>query len=97
MKLIKVEKSDAKGKRFVAIFSDSKSGKEKKVNFGFKGGSTYLDNRNKNTRAAYRARHKVDLKTNDPMRAGYLSFYLLWGDSTSLAVNIRDYKKRFNL
>ena len=95
MKLIKVENSDVKGKRLVAIFSDGK--KEKKVNFGFRGGSTYIDNRNKKTRAAYRARHKIDLRTNDPMRAGYLSYYLLWGDSTSLAVNIRDYKKRFSL
>jgi len=95
MKLKKVESSSAAGKRFTAIFSDGK--KEKKVNFGLRGGSTYLDNKDKKKRAAYRARHQVDLKTNDPMRAGYLSYYLLWGDSTSLAVNIREYKKRFNL
>ena len=95
MKLIKVEGSSAKNKRFTAIFSNGK--KEKKVNFGLKGGSTYLDNKDKKKRAAFRARHKVDLKTNDPMRAGYLSYYLLWGDSTSLAVNIKDYKKRFSL
>ena len=95
MKLIKVEASDAKNKRLVAIFSNGK--KEKKVNFGLKGGSTYLDHKDKKKRSAYRARHKVDLNTKDPMRAGYLSYYLLWGDSTSLAVNIKDYKKKFNL
>ena len=95
MKLVRVEGSDVKGKRFVAIFSDGK--KEKKVNFGLRGGSTYIDTGDKKKRSAYRARHKVDLRTNDPMRAGYLSYYLLWGDSTSLAVNIRDYKKRFSL
>ena len=95
MKLIKVEGSSLKNKRLVAIFSNGK--KEKKVNFGLKGGSTYLDNKDKKIRSAYRARHKVDLKTKDPMRAGYLSYYLLWGDSTSLAVNIKDYKKKFNL
>jgi hypothetical protein len=95
MKLIRVEPSEAKNKRFVAIFSDGK--KEKKVNFGLKGGKTYLDHRNKKVRSAYRARHEVDLKTKDPMRAGYLSYYLLWGDSTSLAVNINNYKKKFNL
>ena len=95
MKLIKVEDSKAKGKRFTAIFSDGK--KEKKVNFGLKGGSTYLDNKDKKKRAAFRARHEVDLKTNDPLRAGYLSYWLLWGDSTSLSMNIREYKKKFNL
>lgn len=95
MKLIKVEDSKAKGKRFTAIFSDGK--KEKKVNFGLSGGSTYLDHKDKKKRAAYRARHEVDLKTNDPLRAGYLSYWLLWGDSTSLSMNIREYKKKFNL
>lgn len=95
MKLIRVEPSSAKNKRFTAIFSNGK--KEKKVNFGLRGGSTYIDHKDKKKRSAYRARHKVDLKTNDPMRAGYLSMFLLWGDSTSLQVNIKDYKKRFNL
>tara|TARA_R110001592_G_scaffold1469_1_gene8779 strand:- start:821 stop:1108 length:288 start_codon:yes stop_codon:yes gene_type:complete len=95
MKLIKVETSSVKNKRLVAIFSNGS--KKKKVNFGLRGGSTYLDNKDKKKRSAYRARHKVDLKTKDPMRAGYLSYYLLWGDSTSLEVNIKDYKKKFNL
>lgn len=95
MKLIRVEPSEAKNKRFAAIFSDGK--KEKKVNFGLKGGSTYLDHGNKTKRSAYRARHEVDLKTGDPMRAGYLSYWLLWGDSTSLSANIKSYKKKFNL
>jgi len=95
MKLIRVEPSQAKNKRFVAVFSDGN--KEKKVNFGLKGGKTYLDHRDKKKRAAYRARHQVDLKTKDPMRAGYLSYWILWGDSTSLSVNINNYKKKFNL
>ena len=95
MKLIRVEPSSAKFKRFTAVFSDGK--KEKKTNFGLKGGETYLDHRDMKKRSAYRARHEVDLKTKDPMRAGYLSYYLLWGDSTSLSVNINNYKKKFNL
>ena len=97
MKLIRVEASDLKNKRFAAIFSDGK--KEKKVNFGLRNPKkgTYIDTKDKKLRDAYRARHKVDLKTKDPMRAGYLSYYLLWGDHTSLARNIADYKNRFNL
>ena len=46
---------------------------------------------------AYRARHKKDLDTKDFKRAGFLSYYLLWGDNTSLKQNIEDYKKKFNL
>jgi hypothetical protein len=31
------------------------------------------------------------------MRAGYLSYYILWGDSTSMKKNIASYKKKFDL
>jgi hypothetical protein len=44
----------------------------------------------------YLKRHKKDLRTNDPMRAGYLSYYLLWNKPT-LQESIKDYKKKFNL
>jgi hypothetical protein len=45
----------------------------------------------------YRDRHRKDLLTNDPTRAGYLSYYILWGDSTSFQKNLSAYKRRFNL
>jgi hypothetical protein len=35
------------------------------------------------------------LDTDDPYRAGYLSYYILWGDSTSIDTNIRAYNRRF--
>jgi len=57
----------------------------------------YTISKDKERRKRYRARHKRDLKTKDFTRAGYLSYYILWGDSTSLDKNIKDYKKRFNL
>ena len=47
-------------------------------------------------RDSYRRRHKKDLETKDPMRAGYLSYYLLWNKKT-LASSIKDYKKKFKL
>ena len=36
------------------------------------------------------------IETKDPMRAGYLSYYLLWNKKT-LASSIKDYKKKFKL
>ena len=50
--------------------------------------------RDKKRRDLYRNRHEKDLK-GDPMRAGYLSYYILWGESTSLQANIRAFKKKF--
>ena len=99
-KLIKVIPSTAKGKKWTAIFKLD-NGKEKKTNFGFKNpkdpNNDYTLHKDKERRDRYRIRHKKDLQTKDPTRAGYLSYYLLWGDSTSLKQNIKDYKKRFKL
>jgi hypothetical protein len=103
MKLEKVVKSDAKGKKFTAIFclckgeSCCKDSDKKKVHFGAEGMDDYTITKDKEQRDRYRKRHKKDLDTKDPTRAGYLSYYLLWGDSISLQQNIKDYKKRFNL
>ena len=95
-KLIKVVTSSNKKKKFDAIFKLD-NGKEKKVSFGAKGMNDYTLTGDKEARERYRKRHKKDLKTNDPMRAGYLSYYILWGDSTDIKKNISSYKKRFNL
>ena len=99
-KLLKVIKSDKPKKKWTAIFMKD-NGKEKKVHFGFNNPkdpkNDYTLHKDKERRERYRIRHKSDLDTKDPMRAGYLSYYLLWGDSTSLKQNIKNYKKRFNL
>lgn len=103
MKLEKVVKSDRKDKKFTAIFcmckgqSCCKESDKKKVHFGSAGMDDYTITKDKEQRDRYRARHKKDLDTKDPTRAGYLSRYLLWGDSTSLQQNIKSFKQKFNL
>ncbi len=91
-----VKKSDKAGKKYSATFTYD-DGKKKVTHFGSAGMDDYTITKNKEQRKRYRSRHRKDLKTNDPTRAGYLSWYLLWGESTSLRDNIRSYKKRFNL
>lgn len=73
------------------------NGRTKTTHFGASGMPDYTLTGDKERRRLYRQRHKKDLSTNDPTRAGYLSYYLLWGESTSLRKNISNYKKRFNL
>jgi hypothetical protein len=90
-----VKKSDKAGKKYVAIFTKD-DGKIKKTYFGSAGMDDYTITKDKEQRKRYRSRHAKDLDTKDPTRAGYLSFYLLWGDSTSLRENIKNYKKRYN-
>ena len=93
--LMTVLPSNSKTKKYTATFMIN--GKEKKTSFGAKGYTDYLLSKDKEQRDRYRKRHEKDLKTGDPTRAGYLSYYLLWGDSTSLKENIKSYKKRFKL
>ena len=96
MKLIKVVPSTVPSKKYMAVFRKD-NGKEKTTHFGSKGMDDYTITKNKEQRTRYRKRHQKDLKTKDPTRAGYLSYYILWGDSTSIRENIKNYKKRFNL
>lgn len=84
-------------KKLMAVFINQKTKKTKTTHFGASGMDDFTITKNKEQRSRYRARHEKDLKTNDPTRAGYLSYYILWGDSTSLKTNIENYKKKFNL
>ena len=69
----------------------------KTTHFGSAGMDDYTIKKDKQQRKRYRDRHQKDLSTEDYMRAGFLSYYLLWGESTSMRENLKSYKKRFNL
>ena len=107
MKLLTILPSSKPDKKWDAVFMVD--GKEKKISFGQKNARDYTLINDKNSkfylpkildrnvvRDSYRRRHKKDLETKDPMRPGYLSYYLLWNKKT-LASSIKDYKKRFKL
>jgi hypothetical protein len=87
-----IEKSNKKDKRYVVTFMDGK-----KVHFGLKNGSTYIDHKDKAKRDAYIARHQVREDFNNPYSAGALSRWLLWGDYTSLEKNHQAFMKKFKL
>lgn len=96
MKLLRVERLKNDDKRFVAIFQKD-DGKEKRTKFGQPGANnTYLDGASKEVRENYRKRHKRDLRTNDPTRAGYLAMGIIWNKPT-LEASIRDYRRRLNI
>jgi len=92
MKLLKLVEPRNPAKKWRAEFSDGKG-----VEFGQAGADDYTIKKDKAQRERYRARHKVDLLVDNPVSPAYLSYYLLWGESTSLAKNIATYKKMFNL
>jgi hypothetical protein len=67
------------------------------VPFGAKGMDDFTLTKSRDQRDRYRTRHTKDLETLDPTRAGFLSYYILWGDSTDINQNIKSYKKMFRL
>lgn len=88
LKLLDVVESPVKGKKWRAKFSDDTT-----TDFGATGYSDYTKHKDKDRRDNYIARHKSDLETGDPRRAGYLSMFILW-NKPSLESSIADYKRR---
>jgi hypothetical protein len=70
--------SKNKNKRFYVIYQG------KKINFGSKTGSTFIDHKDKTKRKAWHARHSKikdksgQLVINNPLSASYWSANLLW-------------------
>ena len=97
---MKIIKATAKNKKWKALFSKDIDGKRKVIkstSFGDNRYQDYTQHRDKERRSRYRSRHMKDLTKGNYMNAGYLSYYLLWGESAALSTNISSYKKRFKL
>jgi hypothetical protein len=95
MELLSVKKSNAKDKRLTAKFKIG--GRTESVSFGLRGGKTYVDGRSWAEKEQYLARHRPREDFGNPLTAGSLSRYILWGPHTSLNKNVKAFKSRFNL
>ena len=91
-----IKKSNKPEKKLMAVFTRD-NGRTKTTHFGSAGMDDYTIKKDVEQRKRYRSRHKKDLSTGDYTRAGYLSWYILWGPSTSRKDNIASYKRRFKL
>jgi len=93
MKIIKLEDSQLKSKRF-RIYLDN----NKHYDFGLKSGETYIDHRDKIKRDNYRRRHYNSINEQPYIQnlipsPALFSYYLLWGDSSSINQNIKTLNK----
>jgi hypothetical protein len=95
MKLLRIVRSPVAGKKWEAQF-ETDTGRIKRVSFGAAGMMDYTLGATAEQARLFRARHEKDLRTNDPTRPGYLSYYILWA-SPNFDANVRAYKKRFAL
>jgi hypothetical protein len=90
--MVQLEKANDGIHKYIANFKDGR-----KTRFGAVGYDDYTLKHDVEQRDRYRNRHQKDLNTKDPHRAGFLSYYILWGNSTSLATNIASYTRRFGI
>ena len=95
IKLISIKRSNNSSKKFMATFK-SENGRTKVIHFGAKGMSDFTQHKDTLRKKRYFARHRKDLSTKDPSRAGYLSMFVLW-NKKNLNASIKDYKRRLNI
>jgi hypothetical protein len=96
MKIIKLEHSQVKNKRFRVLLDNNKH-----YDFGLDIGETYIDHKDKLKRDNYRKRHYNSIKEQPYIKnlipsPALFSYYLLWGESTSIQQNIKMLNKLMN-
>ena len=95
MKLESVKPANDGVHKYEATFDND--GRKKHTKFGASGMDDYTKTHDEAQRSRYIQRHKKDMATGDPTRAGFLSRYILWGESTSMMENLRRFRSRFHL
>jgi hypothetical protein len=94
IELTSIKKLKGDEKKYEAFFLVN--GKQKTQKFGAEGMSDYTIHKDIDRRNRYISRHLKDLNTEDPMRAGYLSMFVLWNKPSFIA-SLKDYKTRLNI
>ena len=92
MKLLRLVHAKNPAKKWRAEFSDGSS-----TEFGASAYQDYTQHKDPERRRLYRLRHAKDLLTEDPTKAGFLSMFILWGDSTDMGRNVASFKRKFDL
>lgn len=94
--LYKLKKAPPGSKKKWQVKVETPSGGVKTVQFGARGYEDYTQHKDKARRENYRSRHRGD-KINDPTKAGFWSWHVLWGDSTDIQRNMTSVKRKYRL
>lgn len=99
--LIKLEPSKNPKKKWNAVFR-LEDNKFKTVSFGDPKRDDFLKHNDLKRRELYLKRHERDLRTGDPLRAGFLAYYITWSGfeqkgrpTRSIPKLIKMYNKKF--
>ena len=93
---VRIEESTNPEKKLMAVFTKP-NGRTKTVHFGARGMSDYTQHKDPKRKKNYLARHGgMGENWDNPMTAGALSRWILWG-KPSLRESFNDFKKKFNI
>jgi len=90
--LIHFGKSPREGKKYIMRFENPKA----TIHFGSDVSTTYVEGADRIKRENYIKRHRVN-EDWSTINAGSASRYILWGDSTNIKKNLKDFIKRFGI
>ena len=96
IKIIKIESSKNKNKRFKITMNNNKT-----YNFGLLNGSTYIDHNNKLKKDNYIKRHynnplEKSIITNMTISPSLFSLFILWGPYNNINKNIKHFNNIIN-
>eukprot|EP00965_Chrysotila_dentata_P170261 5619910-Pleurochrysis_carterae.AAC.1 len=91
--LVSIERSTKQPYKYKAVFSTANG--RKYTHFGHREYQDYTIHKDRERRDRYRTRHRKDL-ANDPTRAGFLSYFILW-NKPSLKASVRDFTRRLRV
>ena len=92
VELVDVKRSTKPDKKWTARFRYT-DGRTKTQHFGSRGMNDFTLTGDTEKRKLYHVRHRNDLRTGDPTRAGYLAMFILW-NKKSRTDAIADYRRR---
>lgn len=93
IKLVETKKLTSGQHKYAFTFDID--GKTKTTKFGHRDYEDFTIHKDTKRKESYIERHKKDLDTNDPTKAGYLSMFVLW-NKPSFTASLADYKRRLN-
>lgn len=94
-KFIKLKKLSNDKKKYMAIFKNNKTGKEKNIKFGASGYSDFTIHKDEKRKELYIKRHKKNENWNNPLTSGFWSRWILW-NKTTIKDSLKDTKERLN-
>jgi hypothetical protein len=96
-KVFYMYKSDKPEKKFMIVYKNPETDREKKLYFGQAGYEDYTTHKDDDRKARYIKRHRgMGEKWRDPTTSGFWALHVLWNQK-SISASIKDTMEKFDI